>query len=130
MKKYYICNNNGKIVGSGFTNKDAVKKLKEDDNIFFSNDKIDDVYHDFQSGNLKKRPKLPHDSHKVITKNENYILTDIPKNTIIHINGIDCGIIDDGKLLTSFPVAMQYKIELIPPFPYHTKIITVEVKNG
>lgn len=129
MRTYYICNDDGKIIGSGYTNSDTVK-VKNNEHVFFSHIPDDDKYHDFQTGKLKPRPTLAHDSYKTILKNENYILTDIPKNTIIKVNGIDYGKIDDNKLVVAFPIAMIYTLELIPPFPYYKKNITIEVKNG
>jgi hypothetical protein len=130
MKHYYICNKNGEIIATGYTNGSTVKKLKPEDNIFYDKIPTPTMYHDFKTNSLKERPTLPYDIFRKFLKNENYILTDIPKNTIIKINGVDHGVINDGKLVVSFPIQMIYKVELLPPFPYYPKTITIEVKNG
>ena len=128
MKIFYVYNiTNGRITSSGYTSPDSPVELHKNQKIIFDVEAIPLVqYHNIETDKLAQRPTLNIDNI-TLTVDEEYNPQNIPAGTIVYVDDENVGVVDNTGLTLVFPVAKQYAVKLVPPFPYIKKSITVEV---
>lgn len=76
---------------------------------------------------IKNRPTLDWSDEFNVNTTESIILSDVPANTAVYLDDTLIATVDDGTLELEIPLSGEYKLKLVPPFPYYEKIISVEV---
>lgn len=128
MKIFYVYNiTNGRITSSGYASPDSPVELHKNQKIIFDVEASPLVqYHNLETDKLTQRPTLNIDNI-TLTVDEEYNPQNIPAGTIVYVDDENVGVVDNTGLTLVFPVAKQYAVKLVPPFPYIKKSITVEV---
>lgn len=128
MKIFYVYNiTNGRIERTGYASPDFPVALQKNQKIIFNVEAISQQqYHNLETDTLDQRPTLNIDNI-TLTVDEEYNPQNIPAGTIVYVDDENVGVVDNTGLTLVFPVAKQYAVKLVPPFPYIKKSITVEV---
>jgi len=128
MKIFYAYNiTNGRITSSGYASPDFPVELRRNQKIIFDVEASPLIqYHNLETDKLTQRPTLNIDNI-TLSVDEEYNPENIPAGTIVYVDGENVGVVDNTGLTLVFPVAKQYTVKLVPPFPYIEKSITVEV---
>ena len=128
MLEFYSYNKiSGMIRNSGFLSPGFSPDIPSTEKIVLGKRASTDYYHNIETDTLMARPILINDESISLLVNQEYSPENIPAGTIVYVDGEDVGVVDNTGLTLVFPVAKQYTVKLVPPFPYFEKSITVEV---
>ena len=127
MKEFYAYDLlTGKITKSGILFPGFSPDISRKHKIVFGEKADNSMYHNLETDKLEARPSL-NIENLTLNVDEEYSPENIPAGTIAYVDNEDVGVVDNTGLTLVFPVAKQYSVKLVPPFPYFEKSITVEV---
>lgn len=127
MKEFYAYDLlNGKITKSGIILPGFSPDISRKNKIVFGVKADNTFYHNLETDTLQARPTL-NIENITLNVDEEYSPQNIPAGTTVYVDDEDVGVVDNTGLTLVFPVAKQYSVKLVPPFPYFEKSITVEV---
>ena len=118
MKEFYAYDLlTGKITKSGILLHGFSPDISRKNKIVIGAKADSSMYHNLETDKLAQRPTL-NIYNITLSVDEEYSPENIPAGTIVYVDGEDVGVVDNTGLTLVFPVAKQYAVKLVPPFPY------------
>lgn len=80
------------------------------------------------AGLVEQRPIIVNvPSTKALVVDEDWVIAGVPDGTEVYVDGSLVGTVDLTGLTLAFPVAADWAVDLIPPFPYRPSSCVVTV---
>ena len=124
MNEYSIYNGQGRIILYFIGTADALAlNVAEDRGFVAGKHNADEHY--IVNGEAVARPDTGLPETHTIAANTDWLVPNIPQDTVVYVDDEDVGTVGTGDLILSFEFPATYSVRLEPPFPW--KPATCEV---